>query len=434
LTARFALVNPNWSFTGSTYFGCRDPHIPLELLFAAQKIRAKGNHAAVFDAQTEDLTLAETREQVARYDPDFLVIPSAPSYLFWRCPPPELRVPSEWFAGLEGQAKKVLIGPHGSATPRAAIRKTGADVIIKGECEDALAGLASEPWEMLDGVCFRDSSGREHFSPGLAVVDMKTLAALDFADYNVEKHWHRHHVFNQGDGRGAEIEFSRGCPWNCIFCNKQLFRNKFRERDVDAVLLEIDRLIARGVDYIYFIDEIFGVGKNTLRLLEGIAQRNVRIGFQSRIDLWNEEKLDLVGRAHTISAEFGIESITAAGRDELNKNCSINTERIYELLVRARQHIPWVQANLILTEHDKRDEIRSWQERMKAEGVWVSEPVPMYPFPGSPLYLQLFGPPDDQAWERAHHYYISTFETKGYSDIQEQRPKALEEMERNTTL
>ena len=259
---------------------------------------------------------------------------------------------------------------------------------------------------------------------------MKSLSALDYANYNVEKHWHRHHVFNQGSGRGAEVEFARGCPWNCTFCNKQLFRNKFREREVDAVLLEIDRLIARGVDYIYFIDEIFGVGKNVLRLLEGIAKRQVRIGFQTRIDLWDEEKLDLLGRAHTISIECGIESITDAGRDELNKNCRMSTERISELLIYARQRIPWVQANLILTEHDDRNEIRHWQEQMKAQGVWVSEPVPMYPFPGSPLYLQTFGaPPDDQAWERAHHHYISLFDPKGYSDIQEQRPAALEELE-----
>ena len=204
-------------------------------------------------------------------------------------------------------------------------------------------------------MCFRDRAGREHYSSGLAVVDMGTLGALDFADYNVEKHWHRHHVFNQGSGRGAEIEFARGCPWNCSFCNKQLFRNKFRERNVDAVLLEIDRLIARGVDYIYFIDEIFGVGKNVLRLLEGIAKRPVRIGFQTRIDLWDEDKLDLLGRAHTISIECGIESITDAGRDELNKNCRISTERLGELLIYARQRIPWVQANLILTEHDDRE-------------------------------------------------------------------------------
>jgi B12-binding domain/radical SAM domain protein of rhizo-twelve system len=436
--SRYALVNPNWDFSGSTYFGCRDPHTPLELLFAAQKIQTKGNQALVIDAQTDGLTLAETRERVARFDPDFLVIPSAPSYLFWRCPPPELRVPHEWFAGIAGsasRASKVLIGPHSSATPRAAMHKTGADIVIKGESEDALAALAAEPWELIDGVCFRDRSGREHYSSGLAVVDMTALGALDYADYSVEKHWHRHHVFNQGSGRGAEVEFARGCPWNCSFCNKQLFRNKFRERSVEAVLLEIDRLIARGVDYIYFIDEIFGVGRNVLRLLEGIAQRDVRIGFQSRIDLWDEEKLDLLGRAKTISIECGIESITEAGRDELNKNCRMSTERISELLIYARKRIPWVQANLILTEHDERGEIVRWQERMKAEGVWVSEPVPMYPFPGSPLYVQTFGaPPDDEAWERAHHYYMQTFDPKGYSDIQEQRPVALEDLERESTF
>lgn len=433
MARRYALVNPNWDFTGSTYFGCRDPHTPLELLFAAQKIRAKGNEALVVDAQTDDLTLAETRQRVETFDPDFLVIPSAPSYLFWRCPPPELRVPQEWFSGIGGRAAKVLIGPHASATPRAAMHKSGADLVIKGESEDALAALASDPWDLIDGLCFRDSSGLEHLSASLATVDMSTLSALDYSDYSVEKHSHRHHVFNQGGGRGAEVEFARGCPWNCTFCNKQLFRNKFRERNVDEVLLEIDRLIARGVDYIYFIDEIFGVGKNVLHLLEEISHRNVRIGFQTRIDLWDEQKLDLLGRANTISIECGIESITDAGRDELNKNCRMSTARISELLIYARKRIPWVQANLILTEHDNRDEIRRWQQQMKLEGVWVSEPVPMYPFPGSPLYIQTFGaPPDDQAWERAHRYYTSAFDQKGYSDIQDQRPMPLESLEEHT--
>jgi anaerobic magnesium-protoporphyrin IX monomethyl ester cyclase len=28
---RVALVNPPWSFAGSIYFGCREPHLPLEL-------------------------------------------------------------------------------------------------------------------------------------------------------------------------------------------------------------------------------------------------------------------------------------------------------------------------------------------------------------------------------------------------------------------
>lgn len=424
---KYALVNPNWNFKGSTYFGCHDPHYPLELLFASDQIREAGHEPLLVDAQNDDLTLAEVNSKLAGFQPDFLVIPTAPSYLFWRCPPPELRVPRQWFSELSCEAVKVAIGPHSSATPAAVIRKLNVDVAMRGEPDMTLAELASKPWSQIEGCCWRDDSGI-HLTPSLGVTDMRSLGALDFANYNVERHKHRHHVF-WGDGHGAELEFARGCPWACTFCNKTLFRNKFRERNVEALLAEIDALIARGVDYVYFIDEIFGVGKNVRLLLEGIAERNVSIGFQSRIDLWDEESIDLLGRARTISIECGIESITEEGRDDLNKNCRMSTERLTDLLIYARTKIQWVQANLILTEKDDKEDIRHWQEKLKANGVWVSEPVPMFPFPGTPLYTQMFGPPDDQAWERAHHYYTTAFGGKGYSDIQEQQPAAIEDLE-----
>jgi anaerobic magnesium-protoporphyrin IX monomethyl ester cyclase len=425
---KFALVNPNWNFSGSTYFGCTAPHYPLELLFAFDRVRQSGEEALLIDAQVENLSTTDVAPRIRDFNPDFLVIPTAPSYLFWRCPPPELRVPREWFYALRGHGTGVAIGPHPSATPAATLRKTGCIVAMRGEPDQTIPQLASKPWQDIAGCCWRDDRG-EHISAELGVTDMKALSALDFDNYPVELHEHRHHVFS-GEGRGAELEFARGCPWACTFCNKTLFRNKFRERTVEAVLAEIDRLVARGIGYIYFIDEIFGVGKNVLRLLEGIAERPVKIGFQSRIDLWNEQTLDLLGRAHCISMECGIESITEAGREELNKNCRINTGRIGELLIYARQRIPWVQANLILTDKDDKAEIHRWQEELKARGVWVSEPVPMFPFPGSPLYVQTFGElPDDTAWERAHHFYISLFKDKGFSDIQEQQPAAIEDLE-----
>lgn len=424
---KFALVNPNWDFKGSTYFGCQDPHYPLELMFASDKIRKVGHEPLLIDAQNENLTTGEVKQKVDAFVPDFLVIPTAPSYLFWRCPPPEVRIPKQWFAEIGGKAVKVAIGPHTSATPAAAIRKLGCDVGMRGEPDQTIPELASEPWNEIAGCCWRSDAGM-HLSPSLGVTDMKSLKALGFQNYNVEAHRHRHHVF-WGEGHGAELEFARGCPWACTFCNKTLFRNKFRERDVDEVLAEIDLLVDRGVDYIYFIDEIFGVGRNVRRLLEGIAERNVNIGFQTRIDLWDEETLDLLGRANCISMECGIESITEEGREELNKNCRIGTDRISELLIYAKQRIHWVQANLILTDHDDKGDIRRWQENLKAHGVWVSEPVPMFPFPGSPLYVQLFGQPDDEAWERAHRYYLNTFADKGYSDIQEQNPIAIEDLE-----
>ncbi len=430
---KFALLNPNWDFKGSTYFGCQDPHVPLELLFAADQLLAAGQDSLLVDAQTDNLTLQEARHRVIAFAPDFLVMPTAPSYLFWRCPPPELRVPMEWLAGLNSKAIKVMIGPHPSATPATTIRKTACDVAMRGEPDQTLAELASKPWQEIAGCCFKQENGL-HISESLAVADMSALGPLDFLNYNVEAHTHRHHVFTNDHGLGAELEFARGCPWACTFCNKTLFRNKFRERSVEAVLQEVDALIARGVQYVYFIDEIFGVGKNVHRLLEGIAERPVKIGFQTRIDLWNEETLDLLGRAHCISMECGVESITHEGREDLNKNCRLDTDRIAELLVYARGRIPWVQANLILTEKDDRAEIRNWQERLKARGVWVSEPVPMFPYPGSPLYTKTFAAaPDEMAWERAHRHYTSMFADKGFSDIQAQIPLAIEELEACTS-
>src|SRR5437764_11806748 len=201
---------------------------------------------------------------------------------------------------------------------------------------------------------------------------MHAHEALDFRNYAVELHQHRHHVFS-GQGRGAELEFARGCAWSCTFCNKTLFRNKFRERRVEAVLKEIDCLVERGVDYIYFIDEIFGVGKNVLRLLEGIAERPVSIGFQTRIDLWNEQTLELLARARCISMECGIESITEAGREELNKNCRISNARLSEMLIYAKERMPWEKTKLILTDHDDREEIRRGQENKMSHDVRGSE-------------------------------------------------------------
>ena len=46
---KFALVNPAWNFKGSTYFGCQDPHYPLELLFAFDKIHDAGHEPLLID-------------------------------------------------------------------------------------------------------------------------------------------------------------------------------------------------------------------------------------------------------------------------------------------------------------------------------------------------------------------------------------------------
>ena len=120
---KFALVNPAWEFSGSIYFGCQEAHYPLELLFGFDKIREAGHEPFLIDAQLEKLGIGEVKRRLDSFQPDFLVMPTAPSYLFWRCPPPELRIPKQWFSGLESRGVKVAVGPHASATPGPTLRK-----------------------------------------------------------------------------------------------------------------------------------------------------------------------------------------------------------------------------------------------------------------------------------------------------------------------
>src|SRR5437762_13787685 len=126
---KVALVNPPWSFAGSIYFGCREPHLPLEFGYAQALLEREGHEVLILDGQLAGLTLDEIRERVAAFGPDFTVVTTAPSYLFWRCAPPELRVPQEVVRGLRDVGGiLVAVGPHGSTTPRATLTKLGVDV------------------------------------------------------------------------------------------------------------------------------------------------------------------------------------------------------------------------------------------------------------------------------------------------------------------
>ena len=49
LGMRVALVNPHWHFEHSIYFGCREPHLPLELGYAKALLEQAGHRALLLD-------------------------------------------------------------------------------------------------------------------------------------------------------------------------------------------------------------------------------------------------------------------------------------------------------------------------------------------------------------------------------------------------
>jgi len=421
---RFALVNPAWSFEGSIYFGCREPHLPLELNYSKVLLEESGHAAEIIDGQLEGLTPQEIFERVQAFAPDFTVITTAPSYLFWRCAPPEIRIPMELSQLLRPvSGKLVVVGAHGSTTPRPVLRKLDADYVVLGECEEVLPFLAGDP-ASIPSIAFRQGEDVIVRGPNRAS-DMKKLPSLRWPDAVVARHHHHHHRFDaEPAGPGAEMEASRGCPYHCTFCAKDNFRNNYRKRPVPVVLEELDGLISQGIEYVYFIDEIF---LPDMQLLTGLAERKIKIGVQTRIDLWSEDAIRALSKAGCVSIEAGVESITEAGRAYLDKKCKMSTEELSDRLIFAKKLVPFVQANLLAMTEDDTELVEAWRQRLDSAGVWANKPVPLFPYPGSPEYTRTWGPPDDFAWERAHEAYLNGFQS--FSDIQDQRPQQLIELE-----
>jgi B12-binding domain/radical SAM domain protein of rhizo-twelve system len=421
---RFALVNPCWSFERSIYFGCREPHLPLEFGYSKALLEQAGHQVLLVDGHLDNLTHSEIFDRVREFHPDVIAVTTAPTYLFWRCAPPELRVPQAVCNLLRPLAAKlVVVGPHGSTTPGAALKKLNADAVILGECEEILplvaGGLSEVP-----SLAFRDGEKIIAHGPNCAA-DMKRLPALHWPDATVSKHAHHHHRFDAEPlGPGAEMEASRGCPYHCTFCAKDNFRNNYRKRPLPVILEEIDGFLEQGVEYIYFIDEIF---LPDAQLLAALADRKVKIGVQTRIDLWNEDAIRALARAGCVSIEAGVESITEAGRAYLDKKCKLTTEQLTARLMFAKSLVPFVQANLLAMTEDDEECVETWRQELERKGVWANKPVPLFPYPGSPEYTRMWGPADDFAWERAHEFYLKGFDS--FSDIQEQRPQPLIELE-----
>ena len=73
------------------------------------------------------------------------------------------------------------------------------------------------------------------------------------------------------------------------------------------------------------------------------------------------------------------------------RTAASSTEELTERLILAKRCVPFVQANLIETPLDDPSTVGQWREEMRAYGIWANDPVPLFPYPGSPDYRKLWG-------------------------------------------
>lgn len=126
----------------------------------------------------------------------------------------------------------------------------------------------------------------------------------------------------------ATMQFSRGCPYMCEFCDIiVMFGRKPRHKSVEQIGRELDILRERGVRKVFFVDDnLIGnikVAKSLLRFLIDYQERlgySFSFGTEASLNLAQDEELmELFRAAHFRWTFIGIESPDEASLRETHK-------------------------------------------------------------------------------------------------------------------
>jgi radical SAM superfamily enzyme YgiQ (UPF0313 family) len=135
--------------------------------------------------------------------------------------------------------------------------------------------------------------------------------------------------------RSMAIQFARGCPYNCEFCDIiVMYGRRPRTKSVAQVLAEVEAIHRLGVPNIFVVDDNFiGNKKEAKALLRALAAwqepRGYPIEFMTEMSLnvaQDDELLDLMRRARFATIFVGIESPRKASLAESNKSQNLRED------------------------------------------------------------------------------------------------------------
>lgn len=207
----------------------------------------------------------------------------------------------------------------------------GVEVVVIGEGEGTTEALVRHlrarawSWDFdalgdIDGIAFRVDGQVRRTSPRARVRDLDSLPwpARERADHAAYLDaWRRRH------GETAmSLATSRGCPYHCTWCSKQVYGDSFRRRSVDAVIDEMEFLRdTYAPDQLWFVDDLFTINRRWVgRFARRVQERAVGVPFYAigRAETLDEEtceNLRLAGcRRLFMSAESGADHVLDAMR------------------------------------------------------------------------------------------------------------------------
>jgi len=277
----------------------------LGLLYvAAYYERETGNQPVFIDCPPENVSQDELSRRVNEIQPDMVAMSIMTFNLLDALH--TARILKQDHPNL----KICLGGPHVNLYPKETLHQPEIDYVVFGEGEKIFTSLIqaleqNSTLELVNGLGWK-RNGVEYINP--AETELLDLNEIPFpARHLVDVSSYKHII---GEGRQFfTIQATRGCPAACTFCD--IRKTKFRTRNPENVVDEIEQLVNMGVDDLFFVDDTITIDKkNVLEICNLIVKRKIKIHFKisARVDTINKEVIKALKKAGCYRIHYGIES------------------------------------------------------------------------------------------------------------------------------
>jgi anaerobic magnesium-protoporphyrin IX monomethyl ester cyclase len=212
----------------------------------------------------------------------------------------------------------VFGGVHVSALGAALMHDfPGIDFLCLGEGEATLAELASgKDTAAITGLIWRDGERAVTNPPRTALLDMDRLPFPDYEGLKGFPGGYTLPLFSYISVPGATMSTSRGCPYQCSYCDRSVFKRSFRYNSPTYVYEHMRYLRTRfGVRHINIYDDLFTLNRPRItELCELLTAHPLGIRFNCavRVGHADEDLLRMLKRAGCLMVSIGIESADPA--------------------------------------------------------------------------------------------------------------------------
>ncbi len=295
---------------------------PLGVAYLASCLRQAGHSVSIFDATFHRRPLERLADELLRLRPGLVAISALTSMV------QDVAAVAELVSHVCPDAVVVVGGPHATVEPESTARLPGVDAVHVGEAEISLPALVA------NGLQYRGLQGYSYcecrdFIDGGSAPAVRDLDEIPYPAWDLlpmDKylaHWYQLDAV-AFDLRGTSIIASRGCPFNCAYCQptlRTIFGNKIRRRSPDNIVGELSELKGRfGIEGVMWLDDTFLVDRKWMaELCRAMVEAGLGLlwGCNIRADLVDRESLLMMKEAGLRVAHIGIESATQRILDDI---------------------------------------------------------------------------------------------------------------------